>query len=196
MISDDLIAFTRLHQLTLPVNVVQWDLHELHLGMLRQDAVQQLRGGMERKAKMLDIPARKPLVRVVEQTTGLDHAALSVHAVVIDGLEVVKQIIVNIVHAEVLQLLGEDRFNLILFLQRERRELGCHCEAVAGMALHNGFAGCFLTFAVVVDVAGVEVRVPCPKKCVHHLKKLWVIEICGVAVFHRQAHHAETKGTL
>ena len=59
------------------------------------------------------------------------------------------------------------------------------------MPLDQCLADCLLTFAVVVNIAGVEVAVACCEKCIDHLIELVVVKI-GRTVFDGQAHHAKS----
>ena len=89
VLPDHLIAGPGLHQLAVPVDGVERDLNKLDLWMLCQNAVQQLRGGMERDAQMTDLPVFLPFFCVVKEVCRLDNAALAVIAVIVDVLNCV-----------------------------------------------------------------------------------------------------------
>ena len=195
MPADDLVAGASLHQLGVPVHIVGGNLYEFKLRVLRQYAVQQLRGGMEREAQVFDLPLRLPLQRVLDQMLGLYDAAFAVIAIVPAGLEVVQQVVIHIVHAQPVQLFLKDVLDLVLVagLQVEGGKLGGDADGFAGVALHHGLAHGLLTPAVVVDVGGVEVVVARRQVGVHHFIQLFIVEIRRVAVLHGQAHHAKAQ---
>ena len=142
---------------------------------------------------MPDFSIRFPLFRVVKEMAGFRHSAVSINAIVIDCLDVVQQIIVDILHTQMFQLAGKNRLNFILMLEGKRGKLRRHGKAVSRIPLHHSFPGGFLTLAVVVDIAGVKVGISGLQENVRHLENLFVVKICGIAVLHRQTHHAESQ---
>ena len=127
---------------------------------------------------------------------GLDDAAVPVVAVVPACLEVVEQIVVDIVHAELIELMLEVALDLVLVagLQQEGRELGGDADALSRVPLHHGLADGFLALAVVVNEGSVEVVVPGLQVGVDHAVELVIVKVRGIAVFDRQTHHAEAEG--
>jgi hypothetical protein len=65
-------------------------------------------------------------------------------------------------------------------------------QPFAGVSLHHRLAHGLLTFALMVDVRGVEVVEARSDEYIHHPVQRFVIEVRGAA-FHRQTHHAEAK---
>ena len=144
---------------------------------------------------MADLALCLPLERMLDQMLGLDDAAVSVVAVVPARLEIVQQIVVDIVHAQTVQLLLEVALDLVLVtgLQEEGRKLGGDADAFSRVPLHHGLADGFLTLAVVVNEGCVEVVVPGLEVGVDHAVELVIVKVRGVAVFDRQTHHAEAE---
>ena len=192
MPADHLITEAGLHQLAVPVDGVERDLDKLDLRMIRQHAVQQLGGGMEGDAQVADLSVFLPLFRVIEQVRRLHDAALAVITVVVDVLNVVEQIVIDIVHAQIVQLTPEGLFDLLFRDQHKGRELCRDRKALPRMPLHQRLPGRFLAFAVVIDKACVKVGVPGVQKCVHHPVELRVIEIGGPGEY-RKPHHAKAQ---
>ena len=196
MLADDLISFHSLHQFTLRIDIVERNLHELNFRVLCQDPIQEFCRGMEGKAQMFDLSFCFPLVCMIKEVRSLYDAALAVNAVIINRLEIMQQIIIDIVHAEVLKLLGKNWFDLAFFLQAEGRELCGNSKSVAWITLHDRFACRLLALSIVVHVAGVEVSVTRPYEGIHHLVQFIIVEICRVSVFYRKPHHAKTKSAF
>ena len=142
---------------------------------------------------MLDLAVLFPLLRVVKEVRGLDDAAVAVVSVIVHVLDIVEQVVVDVIHAEVGKLALERLLDLLLRKLQEGRELRCHGKAIARMALHNGFAGRFLALSVVVDIAGVEIGVSSIQKRIHHCVELCIVEVGGLIADHRQAHHAKSE---
>ena len=163
--------------------------------MLGQDTVQKLCRGMERKAQMPDLTLCLPLERMFDQMLGLNDTAVSVVAVVPARLEVVEQIVVDIVHAELIELMLEIALDLVLVagLQQEGRELRGDADAFSRVPLHHGLSDGFLAFAIVVNKRGVEIVVPGLQIGVHHPVEFVIVKVCGISIFDRQSHHAKTE---
>ena len=148
---------------------------------------------MERDAQMADLPVLLPLFRVVKEVRRLDNAALAVIAVIVDGLDVVEQIVVDVVHAQILQLALECLLDLLFRDQQKGRELGGYRIAVSGMPLHQGLPGGLLALPVVIDKAGVEVGISCLQESVHHPIQLRIVKVGRVTANHGQSHHSKSK---
>ena len=190
--ADHVIAGAGLHQFAVPVNRVQRDLHEFDLRVLRQHAVQQLSRGMERDAEMADLPVFLPLLRMIEQMRRLYDPALAVVAVIVDILDVVQQIIVDILHAQLVQLALEHVLDLIFRNKIEGREFCRHSEAVSRVAFDQSLAHSRFALAVVIDEAGIEISIACFQKSVNHRIELVIVKI-GRDGLHRQSHHTKAK---
>ena len=193
--ADHIVAGTGLYKLRVPVQIVCCNLNKLEFRMLSQNAVEQLCGGVEREAQVADLAFCLPFQRMFNQMFGLNDAAISIVAVIPTGLKIVEQIVVNIVYAELIQLMLEVPFDLILVtgFQKESGELGSDTDALSRVTLHHRFADGFLTFAFVINVRRIKVIVPGLQVSVHHLVELLIVKVCGISVYDRQTHHAETK---
>ena len=141
---------------------------------------------------MADLSVFLPLLCMVKQVRRLHDAALAVITVVVDVLNVVEQIVIDIVHAEIVQLSLESLFDLLFRDQHKGRELCRDRKALPRMPLHQRLPGRFLAFAVVIDIACVKVGVPGVQKRVHHPVELLIIEIGGSGK-HRKPHHAKAQ---
>ena len=148
---------------------------------------------MERDADVLCLSVLFPSLQVVEDVCRAHHAAFSIDPVIENRLHIMKHVVVDVVHAQPLQLLRENRLDLVLALQCEGREFGGYQELLTGIPLHNGPAHGILTFPIVVHIAGVKVVVAGRHKRIHHWIKLLKVDLSRGVLFHRQAHHAKSK---
>ena len=116
---------------------VDCQLHELHLGVLGQELVEHVRRRMERDAETLDEVPLPPSFRMLEQMRRRDDALLVGDTLVEGGLDVVDEVAVNVIHAQVGKLRLERRLDLVLGDGVEGGELRGDGERVTRMALDN-----------------------------------------------------------
>ena len=168
MAADGVKDGAALDELAVGVDVVEGDLDELDFGVLGEDAVEQRGRAVERDPQVAHLALLEPAPRVVEEPVAPDRAT-AVDPVVVDGVHVVQEVVVDVVDTEVLELACEDGLDLGLARHVEGRVLGGHGEAVARVALDDGLAGGLLASALVVDVARVEVGEAGGHELVDHL---------------------------
>ena len=133
---------------------------------------------------------------MVEQVRRLHDAALAVITVVVDVLNVVEQIVIDIVHAQIVQLTPEGLFDLLFRDQHKGRELCRDRKALPRMPLHQRLPGRFLALSVVIDVAGVEVGVARLDESIYHPVQFIVVEVGRVSVLYRKPHHAKPQSAF
>ena len=102
VLADHFVTFLSLDQLAVPVHIVQGNLDKFHFRMFRQDPVQKLGRAMERKAQMLNLALGLPLFGMLKKMGLFHDAALAVDTIIVHRLNIMQQIVVNIIHAQVL----------------------------------------------------------------------------------------------
>ena len=132
--AGDLIVFPRGHLGVLPVGIVDLQLDDVHAGVLGQQAVQQGRGAVERKAVVADAARGLLLLDKVPQ------APLGV----VPGVGVlhgVEQVVVEIACAGAGQALLQLAVGILDVLRDTGVQLGGKGIAFPRVALDQGFAG-------------------------------------------------------
>ena len=93
-------------------------------------------------------PRSPPSFRMLEQMRRRDDALLVGDTFVEGGLDVVDEVVVDVIHAQVGKLRLERRLDLVLGDEVEGGELRGDGERVARMALDNGLVGTYLAVNV------------------------------------------------
>ena len=176
----DLAAFDRR---VLVVHIVELNLHNLDLRMLRKDPVEHLRLVVEADAEVADLSLRfqleARLVRLAAHKLRVIVLVLRVH-----------QIEVEVVHAAPCELLLEERADVLLLLKIRIGQLVGQNERFARMTLDHACADRGLRLAAEVPVRRVEIVEPRVQKRVGHFAELRRVHL---AVTHRQPHTAEPE---
>ena len=157
--------------------------------MVGEDAVEDLRLVVEGEAQALDAPGRLLLHAPAEGGQALD-------GLIAPGVQGVEQVVIEVVHAALLQLFGEIGVQLLRAvpaLEVEDGHLGGQGEAVSVVALDDGLLGHPFALPFVVDVGGVKVGEAPVQEGVRHGADLLQVHpglLLGVA--QGQAHQAES----
>ena len=182
-----LIAGPGLYPLALPVQVVDLELHEFHLRVLREDLVQQLGGAVEGEAGVL----HQSLGLLVQQPA--EAVELLVFGIAA-GFDAVEQVVVEVARPGLLQLVVEDPVPVLQGIEKAAVQLRGQREAVPGVAVHQRRLCDPLAGEAVVHDGGVEVGEALFDEPVDHLLDL--LDVHGgvvVRVGQRHAHQAESK---
>ena len=83
---------------------------------------------MKGNSKVADFSVLFPLQGMVEQVADFDYSTGFINAVIINGLEVVEQIIVDEINTQVFKLPCKYRLDFLLLFQIEGREFCCDDE--------------------------------------------------------------------
>ena len=126
---------------------------------------------------MPDLPVFLPLFCMFKEVRRLYNTALAVITIIVNGLNVMEQVIIDVVYTQIVQLAPEGFLNLVFRDHHERRELGRHSKTIPRMPLHKCLPGGLLTLSVMVNKAGVKIGIPGSQKCIHHPVQLIVIKI-------------------
>ena len=174
--------------LVLPVQIVELELDELHLRVLRQNAVQHVRLVVEGEAQAADAALGLLLRQKFE-------GAQPPGDLIAGGGDGVEQVVVEVRHAALVQLLLEEGRLLLLRVlgpEVEQGHLVRQEKPLPGVALHQGPADDVLALPAVVHVGGVEVGVAPLQETVHHGAHLGLVHpALLLGVRHGQAHHAK-----
>ena len=182
-----LIAPPGLDAAVLPVQVVELELHQLHLRVLRQDLVQDLRRVVEGEAQTAEFPGRLLLPEEGEAAQPLGRLV----GILVD---IVEEVPVEIVHAALLELLVEDPRLVLLrpVLEQDQGQLVRQSKALPRVPVYQAVPDNALALLVVVHIGGVEVGEPPLQEGVHHFADLLhVHHALDLGVQHGQAHHAK-----
>ena len=114
MFSDHIITGTSLYKLTVPIYGIQSDLYEFDLRMLGKNTIQKLRGRVERNTQMTDLSFFLPLLCMIKQICGFYDTAVTVVAIIVYSLNIMKQIVVDIINPEIVQLTLKCLFDFVL----------------------------------------------------------------------------------
>ena len=128
---------------------------------------------------------------MVEKMRRLYDTALSVISVIIDSLNVMKEVIIHIIHSQMLKLTPESLLDLFLRNQHECRELCRDSIAVSRMTFNERLTCCLFTFAVVIYITCIKVRIACFQKSIYHIIQLIIVKISRTGD-NRKSHHTET----
>ena len=187
MLFRRLIALAGLDALTVPVQIVQLELHKLHLRVRGQHLVQKFGGVVEGKAHVPDqallLLLPQPVVAVV----------LLIHLVV-QGPHVVDQVVVKVVNAGFFKLGFEYFVPVLERMDIVRMELGGQGVAVSGVAVRKG--GLYRALALIAAVHPGRVKIgeaPLNEHIHHLLELLYVNARFIVWVQSGQAHQSEAK---
>lgn len=155
--------------------------------MCRENLVEQVGPVVEREAQAPNAPLGLQAPRKGE-------AVKAPHVLVMRDVEVVQQVVVEIVHAALFELLGEDALLIALLFEEHRRELRGQREARAVVTPHERLAHHRFALEVVVHVGRVEVGEAPFEKEVHHaldLRRVHRREV--VLAQQRKTHAAESE---
>ena len=92
MFADHVITSLRLNQIGIPVKVINYDPHCLHLRMLGQNLIQRICRIMERKSNMFDFSGLFPLFHIVK------HMRFPDNLLVTHGVDIMKKVVVKVFH--------------------------------------------------------------------------------------------------
>ena len=186
MSAADLQTLPGLHGGVLKVHIVQLDLHHLHLGVFRENLIQNLGLVMEGKTHMPNLPLLAQLQRGLVSPAAL----VLLKDILILGMH---QVEVEILHSAGFQLALKQRPDLLLALEVVVGQLVGQHIAFPGMAGGQASADGRLALAVQVAVGGVKIVKTRLQEGIHHAGKLLPVHL---AVLHGQAHTAEAEISL
>lgn len=110
MLSDHVVTGLRLNEISVPVDVVERNLHEFDFRMFRENLVQAFRIVMIGEADVTNFPLLLPLLQMLEHMTSLHFV------VVADPVHIVQEEIIEVVDPAVFQLLFKDIHDLCSLL--------------------------------------------------------------------------------
>ena len=187
MLLRRLIAFPGLDAFAVPIQIVELELHELHLRVLGQHLVQILRRVMEGKAHVL---YQTLLLLLPEPVVAVK---LFVH-LVMQRPNVVDQIVIKVFHTGFFKLGLEYFVPILKRFYIVRMELGGEGIAVSGVAVRQGGLNRALALIAAVHPGRVKIGKATADKQIHHLLHLLYINAAAVVfVQQRQTHKAEAK---
>ena len=182
-----LIAEAGLDRGVLPVEVVDLQLDKVQARLGGEDLVQEGGAVMEGEAHLLDDALGLFLAQPGKAVELLDGGPGA-------GVDVVQQVVVEVIHPAVFQLLLEDAVPVLKGLEGGKRQLGGQGEAVPGVPGHQRLADGLLAGAAVVDIGGIEVGEALLEEAVHHRFKLGHIDAGDIArIGEGQTHTAKTE---
>ena len=174
----------------LPVHVIELNLHEIPMRPLvhRQHLVEDVHRSVERKSQIADT-ARFPLSEQKVQHPVVDIAgAERVDSAVADRMQ---QIVVDIVHLQVLEGLPIHGYRVLAGMVGEVRQLGGDQEFFAGMTL-QGDPGRFFRPALHVHGRRIEIVHSVSYGIVHQLVDRILVDHVPPAVGRRESRPAHT----
>ena len=177
------VALAALDGSVLIVHIVELDLHRVHFGIGRKDALQNFRFVVEGEPDAAHLPL------CFEGKRRLIGAAALVLFKVVTILRV-HEIEVEVLHAARLKLAFEEGADVLLLIKKVVGELIGEDIFFAGIA--RGEAGFYRRLALPfeVSVCRVEIVEPCGKEGVHHLGELCKVDFLPL---HGKAHAAEAE---
>ena len=177
------VALVALDGSILIVHIVELDLHRVHFGIGRKDALQNFRFVVEGEPDAADLPL------CFESKRRLIGAAALVFFKVVAILRV-HEIEVEVLHAARFKLTLEEGADVLLFVEIVVGELIGENVFFAGIA--RGEAGFYRRLALPFDVSvrRVEIVEPCGKEGVHHLGEFFKVDFLPL---HGKAHAAEAE---
>ena len=183
MLPADLIAFPGLYFVILKIHIIELDLNHFNFRMIGQNLIQSLRGIVERHAQMTDFSF---LLQFQCDFKG-SCAFILLHAGSAEG---VHQIEVKVFHTAGIQLLLEQRTDVLFLLEVVGRQLVGQNVPVPGITGRQTFFDGQFTFSVDVAVSGIKVIETVFQEHVHHpggLRNIYFI--CD----HGKAHITKTE---
>ena len=187
MLCAHFIAGARLDGGTVPVQVVDLQLHKFGLWVALEYLGQQVRTVVERETDVADAA----LGLLAGEETPAVHLLYHLDALAVEGME---PVVVEVVHAALFQLFVEDALQVGLFIDGPHGHLGGHGEGLTRVALDHRFAQGLLALAAVIGIGGVKVGEPLLDKAVGHCLELLDIDArLVVRVGERQAHQSKSK---
>ena len=187
MLSGHLVHALGVNPGAVPVQVVDLQLDELHLRVLGEDLVQQLRVVVVGEARVL----YQALGLFLQQPV----KAVELLELVVDvPLDAVEQVVVEIPGAGLFQLGVEDLVPVLQGVEEPGVELGGQGKALPGVAVHQGrFGGAFAGKGV-VHPGGVKIGEALLQEQVHHLFQLFQVHFAGVVLVQGgQPHQAKAQ---
>ena len=159
MFPGDLIAFPRSDPGTLPVQIVDLELNELHFGMVRQDTVEKLGCIMEGKPDMADVTR---LFLIFQKTEAVQPFVLLKTL----RLQTVQEIIIKIACSGFSQLFTEHSIPVFFLLNKILMQLRCKQKRTAGMSARKTFPHDLFTHEIVIIPGCVKINKPFIQKSV------------------------------
>ena len=187
MAACDLVAAARPDGRTLPIDVADLQLHEVHLGVAREQLIEQFGRIVVGEAHTADAPLLALAKREVEAAEALGPFAESRRSAM-------HQVAVEPLHAAAPQLLVEDPLLLLRVLDEHRGQLVGQTIGLARIALHERAAQGLLARTVVVGPRRIEIS-EAPFECGrHHPGHLLPVDRRGITgLGQRQAHAAQPQ---
>ena len=181
----DLVAGPGLHDLAVPVEVVELELDVFHLRVLGQNVFEHRRAVVEGKTEVPDLSLLFELCGLLENA--------QLHGVFIArGVERVEPVVVHIVRAEPRELLREKAAGVAALPDEKHGQLRRDREARARVPLHERLPQRVLALAAVVDVGRVKIGKAVGEKFVRHGAKLRDVHPVRRAE-RRQTHTAKAE---
>ena len=182
-----LVAETGLHLGVVPIEVIELQLYILHLWMLAEDLFQKLGVAVEGKAKVFHL-AR--FLELMNKIKGVKFFRLGIGA----RLHAMQPVVIDVLHAEALQLPCEKSWHFLRLLQHEHGQLISDRKIFARIPLHDCFTKSDLTLPVMVAGGCVEIRKTSSEKCIHHLFHSFnIYALCVRLIQQRQTHESKAK---
>ena len=182
-----LVAAARLDDGALPIDVVDLQLDEIHLGMGVEHLLELFGVVVDGEAELLDLALGLLLGAKVPQAVLLEARCERL-------AQVVQQIVVEVVDAALAQRLVEHSPRVLRVFGQPRRQLGGDGERVARIALDQRLPQRPLRLAAVIAARRVEVGEAGIHEDVHQLTAL--VDVDGrriVRVLKRQPHEPEPE---
>ncbi len=171
----DLAAF---HGRIFIIHVIELDLDDLDLRMLRQNHVQDVRLVMEGDSEMANQPF------LLQRITGLISPAALVFLIVVPVLGV-HQVEVKIVNTAQLKLPFDKRTDVFLLIEVGCRQLVGQKEFLSGIALCHTVPDCSFRKPADISVCRIEIVETGSDKGIRHPAELLIVH---TAAHHGQAH--------
>ena len=150
MLHTYLIAAARLYPLALPVKIVELELYEFNLRVIRQHTIQQLRLVMIGKSR---VPYQSFRLLLLQPLKAFELLVLD-DLFLIDRMQ---QVIVKVACARLFKLLVEYLVSAFKGVEIFRMQLRRQCEALSGMAVYECLLRRILALKSHIHPRGIEV---------------------------------------
>ena len=162
-------------------------LDELHLRMLCENLLQNVRRIVEGEANVLHLAlCLEPLHK--RKAAVLDGARI------VDVAQTVEQVEVEILYAAAGKLLRKNPLVVLRLIDQPDGHFIRQEKGTPGMPLYQGFSGSLLAFFLVIGIGGVEISEALGQILVHHFFKLGHIDRRRVVLLQQgQTHQTEAQ---